>query len=197
MSDLPASSFLVEVSPGAGIDGELIEGDVLVADEKRITEYGDLVLACDEYDEMRAYRSHRIGGYLRLVPMGGGHAVPASALDCVGVVVRRARNPANDFEPEEIADTTLADAFAPWFSVSTWNTSSPADARRFHECCHDYMQSSGGQVRAGAFVETLRKAISQRCGGSWDDYCERALQSRAQCAEAICAYLHDTHQITR
>ncbi|WP_342595493.1 hypothetical protein AAGT95_03010 [Salinicola lusitanus] len=197
ISDLPASSFLVEVAPDAGVDGELMEGDVLVADENRITEYGDVVLACDEYDEMRAYHSHRVGGCLRLVPMGGGEAVPASALDCVGVVVRRARDPANEIQqgtpPMAI---TLAEVFEPWFSLSTWSTPNPADARRFHECCARYLDR-GGSMSAYTFAETLRVAISLRHRGRWDDYSEQALQRRAKCAEAISEFMHDAFQTPR
>jgi len=92
VSDLPASCFLVEVSDEAGVDGEIIEGDVLVIDENRIPEHGDLVLGCDEGD-MRIYHSHRIGGFLRLIPVGGGHSVTVSVIDCTGVVIRHSRDP--------------------------------------------------------------------------------------------------------
>lgn len=196
VSDLPATCFLVEASDEAGVGGEIAEGDVLVADENRAAEFGDVVLACNEFEEMHAYHASRAAGRLHLVPVGGGESVPAAALDCVGVVVRRARR-AGDVDamltPEQ---TTLAEAFFPWFKLSTWCTPNPADARRFHECCEAYLQS-GRSMRAYGFAEALRVAISKRNGGRWDDYCEQALQRRAQCAEAISEFMHDTHQVSR
>lgn len=196
ISDLPASSFLVEVAPDAGVDGELMEGDVLVADENRITEYGDVVLACDEYDEMRVYHSHRVGGCLRLVPMGGGEAVPASALDCVGVVVRRARDPANEIQQETPPMAiTLAEAFEPWYRVSTWHTPHPKDAERFHRCCHQFFQVHGGHTDYDDFREHLRDAIPRRGGGEWLDYHEESLERYAEKIDAIFEYLSDTGQI--
>ena len=96
VSDLPASCFLVEVSPEAGVDGELIEGDVLVADENCVAAHGDLVLARDASQQLRAYHSHRIGGCLRLMPVGGGQSVTASVVQCAGVVVRRSCDRSND-----------------------------------------------------------------------------------------------------
>lgn len=198
VSDLPFSSFLVEVAPDAGIDGELMEGDVLVADENRIAEYGDLVLACDECDEMRAYHSHRIGGYLRLVPMGGGQAVPATSLDCVGVVVRRARNPANDIQLEvPTMAITLAEAFEPWFRKSTWHTHGPNDDKAFHRCCQKFFQTHGGRADADDFRDHLRDAIPRRGGGEWLQYHEEALNRYATQFDAIFAYLDDTKQLAR
>ncbi|WP_110675926.1 hypothetical protein [Salinicola sp. RZ23] len=197
VSDLPASCYLAEVVAGAGVEGELIEGDVLVADEGRVAGHGDLVVARDDGARLCAYRAHRVGADLRLVPVGGGAPVMASRVSGTAVVVRRARHPIGDGEPVDDVDQTLVDAFAPWFSLPTWNTPSPADARRFHDCCRDYLQDHGAQVHAEVFAESLRGAIRRRHGGRWDDYCERALQHRAQCAEAISEYLHDTQQALR
>ncbi|WP_322528539.1 hypothetical protein R5R73_01255 [Salinicola sp. LHM] len=198
VSDLPATSFLVEVAPGAGVDGELIEGDVLVADENRIAKYGDLILACDEYDEMRAYHSHRIGGYLRLVPVGGGQVVPASMLDCVGVVVRRARNPANETQLEVATMAiTLAEAFEPWYRVGTWHTPWNADVVRFNRCCHKLLQVHGERPDRDDFANQLREAIPRRNGGEWLEYHEKALARYAEGFAAILTYLEDTGQVAR
>ena len=197
VSDLPCSSFLVEVAQDAGIDGELMEGDVLVADENRITEYGDVVLACDEYDEMRAYHSHRVGGYLRLVPMGGGEAVPASALDCVGVVVRRGRNPANDIQLETPPMAiTLAEAFEPWYCMSTWYTRGTNNDKLFYQCCYEFFQVHGERAGAEEFREHLRDAIPRRGGGNWLDEHEKKLSEYATEFEVIFWYLSDTGQIS-
>ncbi|OLO05094.1 hypothetical protein [Salinicola socius] len=197
VSDLPASSFLVEVAPDAGVDGELIEGDVLVGDENRIAEYGDVVLACDECDEMRAYHSHRIGGYLRLVPMGGGQAVPATSLDCVGVVVRRARNPANDIQQETpTMAITLAEAFEPWYRMSTWHTRGPNNDKTFYRCCYEFFQVHGGRAGAEEFREHLRDVIPRRGDGNWLELHEEKLGEYASDFEVIFLYLSDTGQIS-
>lgn len=86
---LPPSCYLVEVTEDAGVDGEIIEGDVLVIDEARPVQHGDLVAVQGE-DALRLCRSHRIGGRFRLMrtagPPEGFFARPE---DCRGVVVRR------------------------------------------------------------------------------------------------------------
>jgi SOS-response transcriptional repressor LexA len=87
---LPASCYLVEVSAEAGIEGPLIEGDVLVVDEARPVQHADLVVV-DEACELRLFRSHRIGGGFYLVPAGGGQGMAVSADHCCGVVVRHGR----------------------------------------------------------------------------------------------------------
>lgn len=87
---LPPSCYLVEVSAEAGIDGPIIEGDLLVVDEARPVEHADLVIA--ELDgEQRLFRSHRIGGAYRLIPAGGGQGHFARAQECRGVVVKTLR----------------------------------------------------------------------------------------------------------
>lgn len=87
---LPSSCYLVEVSDEAGVDGPIIEGDVLVVDEARPVEHADLVVV-DLDGEQRLFRSHRIGGSYRLMPAGGGQGHFASAQSCRGVVVKALR----------------------------------------------------------------------------------------------------------
>lgn len=91
---LPPSFYLVEVSEDAGVDGEIIEGDVLVIDESRPVQHGDLVAVQGE-DALRLCRSHRIGGRVRLVCTAGPReSFFARPEDCAGVVVRKLRTQA-------------------------------------------------------------------------------------------------------
>ena len=88
---LPPSCYLVEVSEDAGVEGEIIEGDVLVIDEARPVQHGDLVAVQGE-EALRLCRSHRIGGRFRLVCTAGPReSFFARQEDCRGVVVRQAR----------------------------------------------------------------------------------------------------------
>lgn len=88
---LSPSCYLVEVSEEAGVDGPLIEGDVLVVDEARRAQHADLVVVEME-GEQRLYRSHRIGGGLRLLPTVGPRvSIVAGPTNLRGVVVRQAR----------------------------------------------------------------------------------------------------------
>ncbi|MBZ9576745.1 hypothetical protein [Modicisalibacter sp. MOD 31.J] len=96
VSDLPASCYVVEVSEDAGVDGEIIEGDVLIVDEALPAQHGDLVLIGEDC-ELYLYRSHRIGGGMRMLPMGGGEGCFARRVDCRGVVVRWARQELAEF----------------------------------------------------------------------------------------------------
>jgi SOS-response transcriptional repressor LexA len=87
----PPSCYLVEVSAEAGVDGPVIEGDVLVVDEARAPGHADLVVAEVE-GEQRLFRAHRIGGTFRLLPMAGPRiSLAARPRDLRGVVVRQAR----------------------------------------------------------------------------------------------------------
>lgn len=63
---LPPSCYLVEVGEDAGVDGEIIEGDVLVIDEARPVQHGDLVVV-QGGNSLRLCRSYRIGGRCRLI----------------------------------------------------------------------------------------------------------------------------------
>lgn len=87
----PPSCYLVEVGEDAGVDGEIIEGDVLVVDESRPVQHGDLVVV--QADEaLRLCRSHRIGGRFRLTRMAGPQeSLWARQSECRGVVVETAR----------------------------------------------------------------------------------------------------------
>ncbi|WP_046079981.1 LexA family protein [Halomonas sp. HG01] len=88
---LPPSCYLVEVGDEAGVDGEIIEGDVLVIDEARPVQHGDLVAVQGE-DSLRLCRSHRIGGRFRLMQTAGPQeSTWARQSDCRGVVVHSAR----------------------------------------------------------------------------------------------------------
>ncbi|SHE99926.1 hypothetical protein SAMN02745148_01559 [Modicisalibacter ilicicola DSM 19980] len=85
------SCYLVEVSEEAGVDGPLIEGDVLVVDEGRVPQHNDLAVAVVE-GEQRLFNTVRIGNSLLLVPpLDKSGAVPARWSDLRGVVIRQAR----------------------------------------------------------------------------------------------------------
>lgn len=86
----PPSCYLVEVSAEAGVEGPVIEGDVLMVDESRPPRHDDLVVVATG-EGLRLYRSHRLGGGARLVPAGGGQGRMADPRDCRGVVVRHLR----------------------------------------------------------------------------------------------------------
>src|SRR5690554_504891 len=86
-----ASCYLVEVSEEAGVNGPIMEGDLLVVDEARPVTHADLVVA--ELDgEQRLFHTHRIGGAYRLLPTAGPReSVLARISDLRGVVVSQAR----------------------------------------------------------------------------------------------------------
>ena len=89
---LPSSCYLVEVGEDAGVDGEIIEGDVLVIDEARPVQHGDLVAVQGE-DSLQLCRSHRIGGRFRLMQTAGPQeSTWARQSDCRGVVIKQARS---------------------------------------------------------------------------------------------------------
>ncbi|MAM57350.1 MAG: hypothetical protein CMN25_08455 [Salinicola sp.] len=87
----PASCFAVELKEGAGLDGPLIEGDVLIADESRMIGNEDLTIAKVEGEHLLA-RAWRIGGRLRLIPLQGRESVFAREEMLLGVVVSQARS---------------------------------------------------------------------------------------------------------
>lgn len=67
MKQFSPSCYVVEVGEEAGVDGPLIEGDVLVVDEGRVAQHNDLVVA--EVEEgQRLFQAFRIGSSLMLVP---------------------------------------------------------------------------------------------------------------------------------
>ncbi|RCV89709.1 S24 family peptidase [Billgrantia montanilacus] len=86
-----ASCYLVEVSDEAGVNGPIMEGDLLVVDEARKVGHADLVVAELE-GEQRLFRTHRIGGAYRLLPTAGPRqSVIARVSDLRGVVVSQTR----------------------------------------------------------------------------------------------------------
>lgn len=88
---LPPSCYLVEVGEDAGVDGEIIEGDVLAIDEARPVQHGDLVVVQGE-ESLRLCRSHRISGRFRLMRTSGPkESFFARQSECRGVVVHKAR----------------------------------------------------------------------------------------------------------
>lgn len=88
---LPSSCYLVEVGEDAGVEGEIIEGDVLVIDEARPVQHGDLVVVQGE-ESLRLCRSHRIGGRFRLMRTSGPkESFFARQSECRGVVVKKMR----------------------------------------------------------------------------------------------------------
>lgn len=86
----PLSCFLVEVSEEALPGGEVLEGDVLVVDEARAPAHDDRVVAEVE-SEYQLFRAHRVGGRLRLLPIGGGQGCFIGPEQFKGVVVQQAR----------------------------------------------------------------------------------------------------------
>ena len=88
---LPPSCFLVEVSEEAGVDGDIVEGDVLVVDESRPLQHGDLVVVQGE-GSLRLCLSHRIGGrFLLMRTAGPRESFYAHQSDYRGVVVKLGR----------------------------------------------------------------------------------------------------------
>ncbi|MGM0985409.1 MAG: hypothetical protein ACQEXI_00265 [Pseudomonadota bacterium] len=84
---LPVSCYLVELSEEAGVEGPLIEGDVLVVDEARPVQHGDLVVVQGN-EALRLCRSHRIGGRFRLMRTAGPReSFFARQSECRGVVI--------------------------------------------------------------------------------------------------------------
>lgn len=86
----PRSCFLVEVSEEGLPGGEMLEGDVLVVDEARSPSHDDRVVAEVE-ETYRLFRTHRVGGRLRLLPVGGGQGCFIGPEQFKGVVVQQAR----------------------------------------------------------------------------------------------------------
>ncbi|WP_110687003.1 hypothetical protein [Salinicola aestuarinus] len=84
------SCFAVEIGEQAGLDGPLIEGDVLIADEDRMAGNDDLVIAKLPGEHLVA-RTWRIGGRVRLIPLHGRESVFARDDMLLGVVVSQAR----------------------------------------------------------------------------------------------------------
>ncbi|MCC5882493.1 MAG: hypothetical protein JJU25_07645 [Halomonas sp.] len=91
LGQFPPSCYLVEVSEEAGVNGPIMEGDVLVVDEAKSVGHADLVVA-EIGGEQRLFQTHRIGGAYRLLPTAGPrHSVIARVSDLRGVVVSQAR----------------------------------------------------------------------------------------------------------
>lgn len=83
---LPGSCFAAEAGCEAGIDGDVIEGDLLLIDERRTPHHGDLV-AIEADGRLCLRRAHRIGGGFYLVPLAGGGGTMANRRMLRGVVV--------------------------------------------------------------------------------------------------------------
>ncbi|MGJ8514664.1 hypothetical protein R84981_001139 [Carnimonas sp. R-84981] len=83
-------AFAVEVRAGEGCTGSIIEGDVLIAEERSCALHDDLVIAreADAYVLMRAFR---VGGRVRYLSMCGGEGVWGGPDRLLGVVVRQIR----------------------------------------------------------------------------------------------------------
>ncbi|MGM0535529.1 MAG: hypothetical protein ACQER5_05580 [Pseudomonadota bacterium] len=87
---LPVSCYLVELSEEAGVEGPLIEGDVLVVDESRPVQHADLVVV-ETCEGLGLFKSHRMGGRFRLLPASSGEGLQANPEVCRGVVVDHVR----------------------------------------------------------------------------------------------------------
>lgn len=90
IQDVSADHYLVEVSDEAGVEGEVIEGDVLVVDESKVLQHGDLAILEVE-KQLRLFRSHRVGGAHFMSEVGGGFGLYAKVRDFRGVVVCKRR----------------------------------------------------------------------------------------------------------
>lgn len=88
--DYSPNCFAVEASSDAGVDGQVIEGDVLVVDESHSLGHDDLVVV-EMDDALLLYRTFRIGPRFRLLPPNGGTGLMATARMVRGVVVHHAR----------------------------------------------------------------------------------------------------------
>lgn len=88
--DYSPNCFAVEATSEAGVDGQVIEGDVLVVDEVRELGHGDLVVV-EMDDALHLYKTFRIGPRFRLLPPNGGTGLMATARMVRGVVVHQAR----------------------------------------------------------------------------------------------------------
>lgn len=80
----------MELREGAGFEGPLIEGDVLIVDESRMVSNEDLAIAKLEGEHLLA-RVWRIGGRVRLVPLRGRESLFAREDMLLGVVISQAR----------------------------------------------------------------------------------------------------------
>ncbi|WP_110710513.1 hypothetical protein [Salinicola sp. CR57] len=90
LGSFPPSCFAVELKEGAGFDGPLIEGDVLIVDEDRMIGNEDLMIAKVEGEHLLV-RAWRIGGRVRLIPLHGRESLFAREEMLLGVVVSQAR----------------------------------------------------------------------------------------------------------
>lgn len=80
----------MELREGAGFEGPLIEGDVLIVDESRMVSNEDLAIAKLEGEHLLA-RVWRIGGRVRLVPLRDRESLFAREDMLLGVVISQAR----------------------------------------------------------------------------------------------------------
>lgn len=86
LSRFSSDCYAVSIGEGAGVDGPLMEGDVLIVDEARVPSHGDLVLAEVE-SEQQLFHYWRPGYRTLLRPVNGSRSHHAQA-DCLkGVVV--------------------------------------------------------------------------------------------------------------
>ena len=90
LSKFAPTCFLVEVSEEAGVDGTLIEGDLLVVDEGKVVQHADLVIV-EREGQHQVYSSHRIGGGFRAIPFFGREGFSIKQSEVRGVVVSQAR----------------------------------------------------------------------------------------------------------
>lgn len=91
LTQFTPTCYLVEVSEDAGVEGPLVEGDLLVVDEAKIVQHADLVIV-ERDQEFSLYSSMRIGGRMRLIPpFGPDGSFFAKPDEVRGVVVSQAR----------------------------------------------------------------------------------------------------------
>lgn len=88
--DYGLSCFAVEVGCDACLQGDVIEGDVLVVDEAQRLCHDDLTVV-EVDDALCPYKTFRVGPRFRLLPLNGGTGLMATAQMVRGVVVKQVR----------------------------------------------------------------------------------------------------------
>ena len=87
LSGFPDSCYLVEVGDAAGVEGPIIEGDLLVVDEQRCPHHDDVIVV-NTGGSSRLHRTVRVGDRILAIPMvGPRNAFPITQEIFRGVVV--------------------------------------------------------------------------------------------------------------
>ncbi|MGJ8514606.1 hypothetical protein R84981_001200 [Carnimonas sp. R-84981] len=84
------NAFAVEVREDAGCDGPIIEGDVLIAEERGSVLHDDLVIV-EQDDEYHLMRAFRLNNRVRLLSLSGSEGCWARSGEVKGVITRQLR----------------------------------------------------------------------------------------------------------